>query len=220
MTRLIISFSTFLSLLTLSLAGKCNLCYEKDIYPLYVNKIIVARYVGEYTCGVLYQRGQDGLIPDFMCGPLQDYVQEPCGCDPSNLHPSQYSAPSGPPQTLHPAFSYFPAYNTPVATPTRRPTPYPTQPPGALPIRKVPEEGSKNDLKLAGGRNELDTYGVRGRERKLLSQNEPIEVVEEEEEKPSLVVDEQQEQIDNRVKYEFMARKGNAAKDFFEEECV
>jgi hypothetical protein len=45
----------------------CRIC-KTDEYPGKPNTFISARYVGSYTCGSLYHRGRNGLIPDFMCG--------------------------------------------------------------------------------------------------------------------------------------------------------
>jgi hypothetical protein len=45
----------------------CRICKTKE-YPGKPNTFISARYVGSYTCGALYHRGRNGLIPGFMCG--------------------------------------------------------------------------------------------------------------------------------------------------------
>jgi hypothetical protein len=45
----------------------CRIC-TTDEYPGKPNIFISARYVGSYTCGSLYHRGRNGLIPGFMCG--------------------------------------------------------------------------------------------------------------------------------------------------------
>jgi hypothetical protein len=45
----------------------CRICKTGE-YPGKPNTFISARYVGSYTCGALYHRGRDGLIPGFMCG--------------------------------------------------------------------------------------------------------------------------------------------------------
>jgi hypothetical protein len=45
----------------------CRIC-KTDEYPGIPETSINARYVGSYTCGTLYDRGRNGLIPGFMCG--------------------------------------------------------------------------------------------------------------------------------------------------------
>ncbi len=49
----------------------CPVCRLTNEYPGKPEVFIVARYVGDYTCHELFQRGNAGLIPPFMCGPLQ-----------------------------------------------------------------------------------------------------------------------------------------------------
>lgn len=58
---------------------RCPIC-RTDEYPGLPNGFIVARYVGEFFCKDLYGRGLHGMIPDFMCGPLQDFAAPVCGC--------------------------------------------------------------------------------------------------------------------------------------------
>ena len=62
---------------------ECRICGTAE-YPGKPNGFIVARYVGEYTCGQLYDRGLNGQIPGFMCGPLQDFAHPVCGCGEHN----------------------------------------------------------------------------------------------------------------------------------------
>lgn len=57
----------------------CPVCGTSE-YPGKPNQLIVARYVGQYTCGQLFTRGFHGLTPDYMCGALQDYTYYACGC--------------------------------------------------------------------------------------------------------------------------------------------
>jgi hypothetical protein len=51
----------------------CPICGTTE-YPGLPTAFIRARYVGDYSCAQLYNRGLHGLIPNFMCGPLQDYA--------------------------------------------------------------------------------------------------------------------------------------------------
>ncbi len=57
----------------------CPICRTNE-YPGIPYAFIVARYVGEFTCDQLYGRGLHGMIPSYMCGPLQDFAQSICGC--------------------------------------------------------------------------------------------------------------------------------------------
>ena len=57
----------------------CPICGTLE-YPGIPSGYIVARYVGDYSCAQLYDRGLHGLIPNFMCVPLQNYAEKVCGC--------------------------------------------------------------------------------------------------------------------------------------------
>jgi len=70
-------------------------------YPEVPRYIFSTRYLGTYSCAEYYDRGLHGLIPAYLCGPLQDYAEEHCGCigynpdcilDPSKCHDTQPSA--------------------------------------------------------------------------------------------------------------------------------
>lgn len=73
--------------------GICNICRDGS-YPGIPYGFIVARYVGEYTCDQLYGRGLHGMIPNYMCGPLQDFAQSVCGCGIYNPNQSTTSTVS------------------------------------------------------------------------------------------------------------------------------
>lgn len=107
----------------------CRICGNDD-YPGNPNKMISARYVGTYSCGSLYERGRNRLIPGFMCGPLQNRATKDCACGQSAPTPPP-TPPPVPRQTPNPTRNPTP-YPTPPPTPpptpypTLRPTPYPT----------------------------------------------------------------------------------------------
>ena len=61
----------------------CPICGTRE-YPGRPNQLIVARYVGEHTCGELFGRGFHGVIDGYMCGSLQDFAYQACGCGPYN----------------------------------------------------------------------------------------------------------------------------------------
>lgn len=58
----------------------CNICLEDDQVPLIPAGFVVIRYVGSFSCLDLYYHGLEGKIDDYMCGPVQDYVYDVCGC--------------------------------------------------------------------------------------------------------------------------------------------
>ena len=62
----------------------CPVCGGTNEYPGRPNQLIVARYVGEYTCGQLFNRGFHGMVPGYMCGALQDFTYYACGCGAFN----------------------------------------------------------------------------------------------------------------------------------------
>lgn len=184
-----------LSAFTLCLGQECAICGNRDEYPGDIGRVISARYVGTYTCGQLYFRGLENKIPGFMCGPLQDYIYEPCKCDPSNPHPNEHE-PAGrdpcwiPPGVNLPADFNFPGcqiQTTPSPTPpTASSTPPPTPPPTpaattsggqALPLRKELPGGTKYEMKLfrgAGGGNQGG--GPPNGNRRTMELSEPLEV--------------------------------------------
>lgn len=57
----------------------CNICRTTE-YPGLPSAMMIVRYVGGYTCDEFYHRGRNGMIPDYMCGPTQDFAQVVCGC--------------------------------------------------------------------------------------------------------------------------------------------
>lgn len=61
----------------------CPICRTME-YPGNPQAFLVARYVGEFTCHQLYGRGLNGMIPNYMCGPLQDFAKTVCGCGQFN----------------------------------------------------------------------------------------------------------------------------------------
>lgn len=96
----------------------CNICNDGS-YPGNPNKFISARYVGSFSCGTLYQRGRNGQIPAFMCGPLQHNLQQSCGC-------GIYAPPPTPAPVESPTPARRPPTKPPTRPPTRRPTTRPT----------------------------------------------------------------------------------------------
>lgn len=134
----------------------CPIC-GTDEYPGIPGAIIVARYVGEYTCSQLYNRGLNGLIPEFMCGPLQDFAAPVCGCgryNPDCISNSNlcYGSPAA----------------APAGTPTQ-PAPSPT-----ISDRKTPPDTGKYSSKLATGRGGAASTTRGGRRE---AEDEPRETV-------------------------------------------
>jgi hypothetical protein len=65
--------------------GFCGICgnteYNPDAFPGTPGAAISARYVtARSTCEELYWMGVNRDIDDYMCGPLQDYAFDVCGC--------------------------------------------------------------------------------------------------------------------------------------------
>jgi len=56
----------------------CNICRTTE-YPGLPSAMMIIRYVGGFTCSEFYHRGRNGMIPDYMCGPTQDFAQTVCG---------------------------------------------------------------------------------------------------------------------------------------------
>lgn len=61
----------------------CHICGTEE-YPGIPNAGIHARYIGTFSCAEFFARGRNGRIPWFMCGPLQDYAYDVCGCGEYN----------------------------------------------------------------------------------------------------------------------------------------
>ena len=61
----------------------CHLCRDESI-PTKEDRTVALLYpIGNDqtpTCGELHEYGLDGDIPDYLCEPLQDYIERPCGC--------------------------------------------------------------------------------------------------------------------------------------------
>jgi len=59
--------------------SKCDLCRDGD-YPSSESMVINMLYVGEGSCPQYWKAGQQGMIPNHLCAPLQYFGYEPCGC--------------------------------------------------------------------------------------------------------------------------------------------
>lgn len=117
----------------------CPICGTME-YPGIPQAFIVARYVGEFTCGQLFERGLHGLTPWFMCGPLQDFAEDVCGCGAYNPQCKEdptkcwgYDGPGAPVPTL-PAPIPPPPVPSPIAPPVPSPTPAPVPAPTSAPV--------------------------------------------------------------------------------------
>jgi hypothetical protein len=125
----------------------CDLC-EDGSFPGLPRTVTAVLYIdGNPTCELLYYMGLYGLIEDRLCSPMQDYLEEGCGCgiyDPdytTNLPlPSPTKIPTSSPTvepTIHPTQkpTLTPSH-LPTSTPsTFQPTsPKPTAPPTMAPV--------------------------------------------------------------------------------------
>jgi hypothetical protein len=112
----------------------CRICKDDD-YPGNPQHVITARYVGTYNCGSLYNRGRNGLIPGFMCGPLQDFAHSVCQCgeeaqaNPPVPVPVQPNPPVPVPATRDPS-------PDPTPDPSPDPTPDPSPDPSPAPVER------------------------------------------------------------------------------------
>jgi hypothetical protein len=142
----------------------CHVCGTEE-YPGIPTAFVVARYVGDYTCDQLYFRGRNGLIPNFMCGPLQDFTESVCGCGTFNPACKQdvtkcFDPPSSPPQPV-PTEVQAPVQApvpSPTAPPPQPPIPSPTAPPAQPQVtvptlfeRKIPRRNGKLNSRMSGG---------------------------------------------------------------------
>jgi len=60
----------------------CHVCADGK-FPRNPNVVTAILYMpGNPKCEDLYYMGRQGSIPDRLCNPLQDYFQQPCGCNP------------------------------------------------------------------------------------------------------------------------------------------
>lgn len=116
----------------------CYLCFQPDIYPTKPGVLVVARYLGAFTCAEFFNRGLNGQVSQGMCGPLQDHALTACGCAEALSSETQADEPnpgnqggSRPP----------PPTAAPVAPPTRAPvvppSPAPVLPPTLAPVEMV-----------------------------------------------------------------------------------
>jgi hypothetical protein len=113
----------------------CDLCPDGR-FPGIPKTVTAVLYIpGNPTCEILYYMGRRGLIEDRLCNPVQDYLEEACGC----ADPPTAQAPPAPTPPL-----------TPAASPTASDA---TDNAYAFSlIKKVPPPGDRNAYKLASGR--------------------------------------------------------------------
>jgi hypothetical protein len=141
----------------------CKICGD-DKYPGEPSKVISARYVGAYSCGELYHRGGEGLIPGFMCGPLQDYAFQKCECGPFNPEISTLASESTTASVSHgPSTAFIIATSAPELT-TATPSPVPSAASSSASGRKVPLAiNGKDQFKS----RDFTTQGQHGQQRGL-----------------------------------------------------
>lgn len=117
----------------------CAVCGTAE-YPGIPQAFVVARYVGEFTCHQLYGRGRNGMIPNYMCGPLQDFVKSICGC--GQFNPNCQADPSK-------------CWGNPVASPVASPVSQPVTSPVSSPTangKKNQSGGNKNGSRQSNNR--------------------------------------------------------------------
>jgi uncharacterized surface protein with fasciclin (FAS1) repeats len=58
----------------------CDLC-KSGTYPKKPNTLTAVAYIqGNPTCADLYWMGREGALPPAFCYPIQNFMEEPCGC--------------------------------------------------------------------------------------------------------------------------------------------
>jgi hypothetical protein len=145
----------------------CPICGTME-YPGKPNEFIIARYVGEFTCAQLYDRGLNGMIPSFMCGPLQDFTESACGC--GQFNPNNNNNPPAPQATPNPP--------APQATPATVASPAAAPSGTEMSERKVPPETGKYTTRLSDGRGGAGSY-LRGDDRRTTEQVNPLQEIDE-----------------------------------------
>jgi hypothetical protein len=119
----------------------CDLC-EDGAFPGLPRTVTAVLYIdGNPTCELLYYMGLYGLIEDRLCNPIQNSLEQGCGCgiyDPDYTTslplPSPTDVPSSSPTpepTVHPT-------HKPTPRPTHGPTSAPTFQPTTLKPTTVP----------------------------------------------------------------------------------
>jgi len=78
------------------------------------NYTFSTRYLGTFNCAEYYDRGRHGLVPAYLCGPLQKYAEKHCGCggynpdcisDPAKCYTAGQSSAIQPPEYHDPVES-------------------------------------------------------------------------------------------------------------------
>jgi hypothetical protein len=119
----------------------CDLCADGR-FPGLPKTVTAVLYIpGNPTCELLYEMGRRGRILDRLCNPMQDSLEEGCGCADAPLAPAPTPAPSAlsndtDVEQLNSAPTSSPSTqptNPPTTQPTARPTSPPTVPPTSGP---------------------------------------------------------------------------------------
>ncbi|KAL3942946.1 MAG: hypothetical protein SGBAC_002935 [Bacillariaceae sp.] len=138
-------------LVQLVCAQKCSICGSDNIRPGNLNTFYNIRYFGTYSCPALYDMGQKGQIPGYICGIIQSRLYSACQCGQA---PSGGGTNDQAPFTIPPGLNLPPSFSNnlnlqtpkptpnrappppPQASPTRRPTRPPTRPPTRRPTTR------------------------------------------------------------------------------------
>ena len=105
--------------------NRCGVCWNGDAPTK--NNVMTVLYLGSASCDQYEMMGQQGLIPDYLCDPIQFFAYEVCGCG-EFARPEKVWAPTVTPYfgdetetpTLAPISVGTPG---PTPNPTLRPTP-------------------------------------------------------------------------------------------------
>lgn len=116
----------------------CDLC-EDGAFPGLPRTVTAVLYIdGNPTCELLYYMGLYGLIEDRLCNPIQNSLEEGCGC---GIYDPNYTSTSLPLPSTTVAPSSSPTTEStvqPTPEPTSRPTHVPTRAPSLQPTSSKP----------------------------------------------------------------------------------
>lgn len=144
----------------------CPICGTRE-YPGIPDEIIQARYVGMFTCAQFFDRGLNGMTPSFMCGPLQIYAEEKCGC--GHYNPKCKADPTQ-------CWGNTPASNSPPVLPAPAPAPD-VYVESTINNRKTPPETGKYVKKLSDNRGGTgSTSNLRAGNRRTMEKGVTVQV--------------------------------------------
>lgn len=151
----------------------CNLCRDGS-YPTkpFTLVAVLKQFLpnGQYTCEELYRVGLTGNMPDQICKPLVNFVEQPCGCIRQITAPTTTTTPT----------TKSPVQASPVNVATTPPVPAPTTPAPAPPSasnttdanvaippkKDIPKKSSKEEASKIFNNDSMEPRGNHGSTKK------------------------------------------------------